>query len=374
MAGQRLEVETHIVTGRASFLQNAVQCAEKAGIKLEALVLEPIATAEAVTTADERDMGVVLIDIGGGTSDLAVFVDGSIVYTGVLPVGGNHVTRDIAIGLRTAFELAEQLKIESGAATREIIPHGEALEVTVAGSGERLRIPRSLLGEIIEARMSELFELAREMLDSSGVQKRLPGGMILGGRRFAVAGRPRVVRRNFPDASAFGLTARNHRLERPGRHSATCDGRWTLPIRLETALRAGQSNRNSGDCVERGAPNLGCHHTTSGRQTARSLNLLSSHPPKPRVNRNRLMRARACWGQLRCPVSRRRASSRAPRRAAIPRRHLCRNRAFSRARARKLSSTKVTIRPPKKRRRRKNSRSFQRLPATAPRPNRLLPR
>ena len=181
MAGQRLEVETHIVTGRASFLQNAVQCAEKAGIKLEALVLEPIATAEAVTTADERDMGVVLIDIGGGTSDLAVFVDGSIVYTGVLPVGGNHVTRDIAIGLRTAFELAEQLKIDSGAATREIIPHGEALEVTVAGSGERLRIPRSLLGEIIEARMSELFELAREMLDTAGVQKRLPGGMILAG-------------------------------------------------------------------------------------------------------------------------------------------------------------------------------------------------
>ena len=181
MNGQKLEVETHIVTGKAPFLQNAVQCVERAGFRVEALVLEPIATAAAVTTADEREMGVILIDIGGGTSDLAVFHDGSIVYSGVLPVGGNHVTRDIAIGLRTPFEVAENLKIDSGAATRDMIPHGEALEVTMAGSGERLRIPRAILGEIIEARMSELFELAREMMHQSGARKRLPGGVILSG-------------------------------------------------------------------------------------------------------------------------------------------------------------------------------------------------
>ena len=181
MAGQRLEVETHIVTGRASFLQNAVQCVERAGLKVEALVLEPIATAEAVTTEDEREMGVILIDIGGGTSDLAVFQDGSITYSGVLPVGGNHVTRDIAIGLRTPFEIAEDLKIDSGAATRDMIPHGEALEIIMAGSGEQLRIPRALLGEIIEARMSELFELAREMMHQNGARQRLPGGVILSG-------------------------------------------------------------------------------------------------------------------------------------------------------------------------------------------------
>ena len=181
MTGQKLEVETHIVTGKAPFLQNAVQCVERAGFRVEALVLEPIATAEAVTTADEREMGVILIDIGGGTSDLAVFHDGSIVYSGVLPVGGNHVTRDIAIGLRTPFEIAENLKIDSGAATRDLIPHGEALEVIMAGSGERLRIPRAILGEIIEARMSELFELAREMMHQSGARKRLPGGVILSG-------------------------------------------------------------------------------------------------------------------------------------------------------------------------------------------------
>ena len=181
MNGQKLEVETHIVTGKAPYLQNAVQCVERAGLRVEALVLEPIATAAAVTTVDEREMGVILIDIGGGTSDLAVFHDGSIVYSGVLPVGGNHVTRDIAIGLRTPFEVAEDLKIDSGAATREMIPHGEALEITLAGTTERLRIPRAILGEIIEARMSELFELAREMMHRSGARKRLPGGVILSG-------------------------------------------------------------------------------------------------------------------------------------------------------------------------------------------------
>ncbi len=181
MTGQRLEVETHVVTGKASFLQNAVKCVEQAGLNVEALVLEPIATAEAVTTNDEREMGVILIDIGGGTSDVAVFVDGSIVYSAVLPVGGNHVTRDIAIGLRTPFEIAEKLKIDRGAATRDLIPHGEALEVLMAGSGERLRIPRALLGEIIEARMSELFELSREAMHVAGVRKRLAGGVILSG-------------------------------------------------------------------------------------------------------------------------------------------------------------------------------------------------
>ena len=181
MNGQKLEVETHIVTGRAPYLQNAVQCVERAGFKVEALVLEPIATAAAVTTVDEREMGVILIDIGGGTSDLAVFHDGSIVYSGVLPVGGNHVTRDIAIGLRTPFEVAEGLKIDSGAATRDMIPHGEALEVLMAGSNEQLRIPRALLGEIIEARMSELFELAREMMHANGAKARVPGGVILSG-------------------------------------------------------------------------------------------------------------------------------------------------------------------------------------------------
>jgi cell division protein FtsA len=181
MCGQRLEVETHIVTGAAGFLQNVVQCVERAGLVVDALVLEPIATSEAVATPDERELGVALIDIGGGTSDIAVFLDGSIAFSHAVPVGGNHVTRDISIGLRTPFEIAEKLKVERGVASPDLIPHGEALEVVSAGSGERLRLPRAILGEIIEARMSELFEMSREAIESAGVQNRLAGGVILTG-------------------------------------------------------------------------------------------------------------------------------------------------------------------------------------------------
>jgi cell division protein FtsA len=181
MCGERLEVETHIVTGAASFLQNVVQCVERAGLVVDALVLEPIATSEAVATSDERELGVALIDIGGGTSDIAVFLDGSVAFSAVLPVGGNHVTRDISIGLRTPFEIAERLKVERGVASASLIPHGEALEVISAGSGERLRLPRAILGEIIEARMSELFEIARASIESAGMQNRIAGGVILTG-------------------------------------------------------------------------------------------------------------------------------------------------------------------------------------------------
>jgi cell division protein FtsA len=181
MRGRRLEVESHIVTGTASFLQNVVQCVEGANLKVDSLVLEPIATSEAVATGDERDLGVALIDIGGGTSDIAVFVEGSIAYSGVISVGGNHVTRDISIGLRTPFDIAERLKIERGVASPSLIAHGEALEVMTAGSGERLRLPRAVLGEIIEARMSELFEMARDMLGDARLLNRLPAGIVLTG-------------------------------------------------------------------------------------------------------------------------------------------------------------------------------------------------
>src|SRR4028119_335905 len=106
-------------------------------------------------------------------------MDGSIIFSTAIPVGGNHVTRDISIGLRTPFEIAERLKIERGVASPALIPHGEALEIVTAGSGERLRLPRAILGEIIEARMSELFEMSRKTIQEAGVHRRLPAGVIL---------------------------------------------------------------------------------------------------------------------------------------------------------------------------------------------------
>ncbi|BCM91279.1 cell division protein FtsA [Abditibacteriota bacterium] len=181
MVGTRLEVETHIVTGQSSILRNTLSCLSGAGVRADGLVLEPIATAEAVTTRAEREMGALVLDIGGGTTDLAAYFDGAVVYSAALPVGGNHVTRDVSIGLSTPFEFAEKLKVGSGAATRDMIPHGEALEVLPAGGASKLRIPRALLGEIIEARMRELFELSLSMAMNGGLQGMVPAGIILSG-------------------------------------------------------------------------------------------------------------------------------------------------------------------------------------------------
>lgn len=197
MCGQRLEVESHIVTGAAGFLQNVVRCVERAGLKVDSLVLEPIATSEAVATSDERELGVALIDIGGGTSDIAVFLDGSIAFSHAVPVGGNHVTRDISIGLSTPFEIAERLKVERGVASAGLIGHGEALEVISAGSRERQRLPRAILGEIIEARMSELFEISRRSIERAGVNHRLAGGVILTGGGSLLPGAAELAQRYF---------------------------------------------------------------------------------------------------------------------------------------------------------------------------------
>ena len=197
MCGQRLEVETHIVTGSSSFLQNVVQCVERAGLSVEGLVLEPIATSEAVATSDERELGVALIDIGGGTSDIAVFIGGSIVQSAVIPVGGNQVTRDVSIGLRTALEMAERLKIERGMASTGLVPHGEALDIVTAGSGERLRLPLTVLAEIIEARMTELFEMAQAIIATSASPKQLPAGIILTGGGALLPGSLELARQIF---------------------------------------------------------------------------------------------------------------------------------------------------------------------------------
>ena len=127
MSGTRLEVETHIVTGAVTFLQNVAKCVHKAGLTIEATVLEPIATAESVLLPDEKNLGVCIADIGGGTTDIAIFVDGDIYYSSAIPVGGNHVTHDISVGLRASFDESERVKREQAAATADIIDPDESV-------------------------------------------------------------------------------------------------------------------------------------------------------------------------------------------------------------------------------------------------------
>jgi cell division protein FtsA len=188
MAGTRLEVETHIVTGTTTFLTNVGKCVERAGLRVEAMVLEPLATGHACLTEAEKDLGVVLIDVGGGTTDVGVFVNGSIFYSGVLPVGGNHVTYDIAVGLRTSQEEAERLKLEKAHAVVDATPENETIAFASMGGGERHELPRRVLAEIVEPRMQEIFLLARKEVEKSGYEELLAAGSVLTGGGAMVPG------------------------------------------------------------------------------------------------------------------------------------------------------------------------------------------
>lgn len=181
MSGSRLEVETHIIHGSSTFLQNVSKCVHRAQLQINALVVEPIATAEAVLTEAERNLGVALADIGGGTTDVAVFTDGEIYYTGVIPIGGNHVTNDISMGLRTPPEESERVKLQYACALKEMVGDDEVVSHRPMGSNEERKVPARVLAEIVEPRMRELFELVYEEIKRSGAAGMLPGGLVLSG-------------------------------------------------------------------------------------------------------------------------------------------------------------------------------------------------
>lgn len=186
MIGSRLEVETHIVCGGSGTIQNLVRCVERAGVHATGLVLESLASAIAVLSESERQTGVMLVDIGGGTTDVAVFVEGSVWHTGVIPVGGSHITNDVAIGLRAPYETAEELKIKYGKATMDGVLTDEPIRLNAEGGPQTYK--RAELCEIIEARAEEIFHFVKEELRASGMLGRLPAGAVLTGGTAQLAG------------------------------------------------------------------------------------------------------------------------------------------------------------------------------------------
>ncbi len=181
MFGSRLEVDTHIVTGSTTFIDNVVKCVQQAGLAIDCEVLEPIATSSAVVLDPEKELGVALIDIGGGTTNVALFIDGEIFYTAVIPLGGNHVTRDVAVGLRTSPEEAERVKIENGCSSLNMVGEEELFEVCSLGADESRELPRKILVSIIEPRMEEIFDKVRDELVKSGYLGMLPAGAVVTG-------------------------------------------------------------------------------------------------------------------------------------------------------------------------------------------------
>jgi cell division protein FtsA len=183
MAGFRLEVETHIVTGEVMAIQNLIKSVQKAGVEIDDLVLQPLASGEAVLTADDKDRGVVLVDIGGGTTDIAVFVDGGIWHTSVIAVGGNHFTNDIVLVLKTPHNTAEYLKLKYGSAIAGE-PEDAASDLIEAegfNPGERQQISRSLLNQVLQARAEEVIEHIYNEIRRSGYDGLLPAGVVLTG-------------------------------------------------------------------------------------------------------------------------------------------------------------------------------------------------
>ncbi|OGF16502.1 MAG: cell division protein FtsA [Candidatus Eisenbacteria bacterium RBG_16_71_46] len=181
MSGVRLEAEVHIITGAVTSAKNICRSIQRAGLKVYDLVLEPLASSHAVLGSDERDLGVVLLDCGGGTTDVAVFFEGSIRHTAIVPFGGANVTNDIAIGLRTPIDKAEQIKIQHGVALAALVSSEEMLTVSGVGGRADRRISRHVLASMIEPRMEEIFVLANKEVKKNHFAELLGGGVVLTG-------------------------------------------------------------------------------------------------------------------------------------------------------------------------------------------------
>ncbi len=181
MSGMRLEVKVHIVTGAVSAAQNIMKCVRRCGLEVRDLMLQPLASADAVLLEDERDLGVCLVDIGGGTTDMAVFTEGAIKHTSVIPIAGDQITNDIAMALRTPTRDAEELKIAHGVALRQLASSAEMIEVPGVGDRGPRELSRQTLAEVIEPRVEELYSLIQRELRSSGLEELLSSGIVITG-------------------------------------------------------------------------------------------------------------------------------------------------------------------------------------------------
>jgi len=213
MSGVRLEVECHIVTGAITSVQNVVRSVNRAGLAVEDIVLEPLASAEAVLSADEQELGVLLVEIGGGTTNVALFRERAIWHTAILPLGGDHITNDIAVGLRTPVAEAEELKKRFGCALTARVPAQETVDVPSVGGRKPRELSRQVLSEIIQPRVEEIFRLVAKDLARAGFEDAATAGIVVTGGTSILEGVPEVaeavfslpVRRGMPGDDVGGL-------------------------------------------------------------------------------------------------------------------------------------------------------------------------
>ncbi len=204
MSGLRLEVKVHIVTGAVSAAQNIVKCVRRCGLEVNDLILQPLASSLAVLTEDEKELGVVLIDIGGGTTDIAIYSQGSIRHTAVIPIAGDQITNDIAMALRTPTIEAEDLKIHHGVARQELADATAMIDVPGVGDREPRPMSKQALAAVIEPRVEELFTLVRNIVRESGYEDMVSSGIVLTGGTAMMPGMEELAEHVFLKPARIG--------------------------------------------------------------------------------------------------------------------------------------------------------------------------
>lgn len=197
MSGVRLEAKVHIVTGAVSAAQNIVKCMKRCGLATSDIVLEQFASSQSILSEDEKELGVCMIDIGGGTSDIAIFTDGAIRHTAVIPIAGDQVTNDIAIALRTPMRNAEDIKIKYGCALQDLVDTNQMIDIPMIGDRVGRRLPQRALAEVVEARYEELFNLALNELQRSRLEDFIAAGIVLTGGASKITGAQELAERVF---------------------------------------------------------------------------------------------------------------------------------------------------------------------------------
>jgi len=207
MSGVRLEVEVHLVTGATTSVRNVVRSVNRAGLQVQDLVLEPLASAEAVISAEEKELGILLIDLGGGTTDVALFRDGAVWHTSSLPLGGDHISNDIAVGLRTPTADAEELKKRHGCALTALVREDEVVDVPSVGGRKARQLSRQILSEIIQPRVEEIFTLIARDLVRGGLNDVAAGGVVVTGGSSIMQGVPELAEQVFDTPVRRGVPA-----------------------------------------------------------------------------------------------------------------------------------------------------------------------
>ncbi|HLX24770.1 MAG TPA: cell division protein FtsA [Usitatibacter sp.] len=237
MSGMRLEVKVHIVTGAVSAAQNIMKCIRRCGLEVTDLMLQPLASADAVLLDDERDLGVCLVDIGGGTTDIAVFTDGAIKHTSVIPIAGDQITNDIAMALRTPTKDAEELKVSHGVALRQLASPSDMIEVPGVGERGPRELSRQTLAEVIEPRIEELYSLVQRELRSSGLEELLSSGIVITGGSALMKGMVELGEEVFHMPVRVGMPQYNGALSEVVRNPRYSTGMGLLMAGLEEVKR-----------------------------------------------------------------------------------------------------------------------------------------